>query len=374
MPEDIIKARIVFEGGSAGDVKATEGTKNAPSSGGGFMGVGKSVATIAAGVTAGLATLTVIKKLWEKLVATSPRLQATLTILGRAVDLFLRPIADTLALFIRPLAIFLLKAGMRVFQWWQSNFSAGVKGTEIPRKPLEGAVARGNAPGATAGQTFAGVGAVIGGGIIGAADIINEFIKSIFMGFKTFGVDAVGDYAESASGRLREFIDGFVSYISKSFNDIGQFITTKITQPFSDFISMIGNWVKTNLVDPFINLMTVVGSWIMDKLVNPIVYFITNIADKVKDFFSFRWIPKSIRSFMGFQTGGYVPETGMYQLHQGEMVVPSHMAQGANNYSPSITINNPVINSNMDVRKIADQIAYYVNQSLRRRTTYGVMN
>ena len=57
-----------------------------------------------------------------------------------------------------------------------------------------------------------------------------------------------------------------------------------------------------------------------------------------------------------FQTGGIVPRTGPYLLHQGETVVPT--GQTNNNISPNITI-NANISSDYDVRRLAEELKRY---------------
>jgi len=62
-----------------------------------------------------------------------------------------------------------------------------------------------------------------------------------------------------------------------------------------------------------------------------------------------------------YQHGGYVPETGIYRLHKGERVVPTHSVN--NNSTKNINIQmSPIINSGIDssvlVRKLIRELAY----------------
>jgi len=80
---------------------------------------------------------------------------------------------------------------------------------------------------------------------------------------------------------------------------------------------------------------------------------------KVKDF---------IRQIRGYADGtDYVPETGLYKLHQGEAVIP----KGENGGSAGVTINinNPVVQNPADISKLANALENVVRANLVDKQT-----
>ena len=135
MPEEIVTARIVFDkGGLAGLGQAGAiptaggagggGLGGLPFSGGtkggaglaGAAGLGAVAGAVAAGVMMIASTL---KKLLGAVTKASPRLQASMTILKKAFEMLLRPIGDILSMFVRPMAIALLKFAIPLYKKWR---------------------------------------------------------------------------------------------------------------------------------------------------------------------------------------------------------------------------------------------------------------
>jgi hypothetical protein len=75
------------------------------------------------------------------------------------------------------------------------------------------------------------------------------------------------------------------------------------------------------------------------------------------------YLPKYAGDVGQKQGGGYIPRTGPYLLHAGEMVVPRHEA---NNYAQS----NTFYISGGNAREIADEVSRLLSQ--RSRSPYMV--
>lgn len=130
-------------------------------------------------------------------------------------------------------------------------------------------------------------------------------------------------------------------------------------------------------------LLLFIGWWALIPIaVGAAVYFVIKHWTKVKSWFSnfwtwiknlfkkiwdlgkkvFEFSPLGIAINLGkkvlgsFQTGGVVPQTGPYMLHQGETVVPT--GQQGFNASPTININASIA-SDYDVRRLAEELKRY---------------
>ncbi|MEM1558187.1 MAG: phage tail tape measure protein [Thermoproteota archaeon] len=129
----------------------------------------------------------------------------------------------------------------------------------------------------------------------------------------------IRDVTDSVVGFLKNMIGGFADWLKGVFD-------------------MIGGWIK-GLQEWWGNL--------------------------TKSFTTPTATPTPRRGYMGIevpekQTGGYIPETGLYWLHAGEYVVP------AGESSQNITVNvNITPSPGMDVRALAEEAARRVEQRLR---------
>jgi len=142
MPEDTIKARIVFDDASFRKATSAFGIKGegkgAPGTGGGFAEAfarttfaqdfpiwGDILAGLGGLVLAVRALVDVVKWGFGKLVEASPHLQATMSLIAKIINITLRPIADTVSMFLRPLAIAWLRVVLPVYKAWRTWFGEG---------------------------------------------------------------------------------------------------------------------------------------------------------------------------------------------------------------------------------------------------------
>lgn len=176
--EPIVKARIVF------DTKGLSGS----------MGKGVGVGGIAAGVAGGQAIFTGIKKGIDALVRASPMLQASLTIFSKSMELLLRPIGDTIGMWLRPFLIKFLQFGMTFYKDYASGgFWYAFK------EAIAGIFKGGGESGASTGETISDVTKVGGTIVIGAALLGGIFAGGFFKGLAGFlGVGTT----EAAGGGL----------------------------------------------------------------------------------------------------------------------------------------------------------------------------
>lgn len=81
------------------------------------------------------------------------------------------------------------------------------------------------------------------------------------------------------------------------------------------------------------------------------------------------------KSYLGYAQGtDYVPQTGIYRLHEGEKVIP----KGENNtnnqsvvFNNTFTINNPTMRSDSDVKQLAMQISSLWRDDMVRKAGLG---
>ena len=175
MVEPTIKAKLILDtsGGLAGSASKTSG------------GLTGSVSTglIAKGVGTALVTLGAIKKFLGKLVDSSPRLQASLSILNRTFTLLLRPIGDIIALFLKPFAIGMLKHVIPYYKGLMEKLKkpeAQIGGAV----GLAGGAVAGGAAGGKIGSVFGPAGAAIGAGVGAVAGAIAGGLLGIDIGAK----------------------------------------------------------------------------------------------------------------------------------------------------------------------------------------------
>ena len=162
---------------------------------------------------------------------------------------------------------------------------------------------------------------------------------------KLFGVtlaEGVRLGVEKAIGWLKYFWGGLLIGI-KRFGDFFK----RIKDGFAKFVADIRAWV--------IYLVDEIKRWFKKlediPIIGGIIGFGKKVASGVSNIFG--------KIFGGRQAGGYIPQTGLYNLHAGEYVQSS-----GNNitFAPTITI-NASLSQPMDIRRIADELeGYWANK------------
>ncbi len=315
MPEDVIKARIIFDtGGLAGGTGRVGGAPAAATGGGLAAAGGPSVVKIAKGVALGNILTKGITTLTQKLVAASPRLQNSLNILNKSLMMFLRPIADTIGLVLRPFAFAMLKWAIAFYKWWLSGPGKNIRtALETPKEErdfVENATVlalttaiialtvamatRALAPGLGAG------GAVKAGLAVAALPIAFEGAKTLhalltrviqsfhdFI-FDTFGIDlrkVVADAFLFLTMDLPLIVKNLGPIFDQLWFDVKTFVVDEVTTPIMDAWTELKDSVMDNFITPVTDAWNDLKKHVDEKFITPV----KNAWTKFKD-----WIDTSI--------------------------------------------------------------------------------
>jgi len=304
----------------------------------------------------------------------SPYLKGILKIFGRAFMIFFRPFGDFLATLLRPLAILMMKMAV-AFLKWTRPISTKVRESvaEVPQIKRTGMILPDIGVGLAnwalkVGAAFGTVIVEIGKSAFNLGTKIGEWLLKYviipageWLGTKLFGI---WSWTKDFSKWLWEKItsiwswgDNFPGWIwSKITNiwrwgyDFGYWIWGKITKIWSWGYNF-GSWLWGRITSIW-SWHYNIGSWLWNKITNALGHF----------------------SFGGFSSRGYatgtpfVPETGLYQLHRGEEVIPR--TKVTQNKS---TILNPTFNFNgnvtpeMDMDEIARRTSRVIEMELKQK-------
>ena len=338
MAEEIIKARIVFDTSGLGSIGKIAGASGGGNSGsiGGFAVGGAVGGAVAAGVQM---LVSVAKKTFDLIKKSSPALQATFDIFSKGVMLMLRPIADIMNMWLRPMAMSFLKYAIKFYKEWK-DFFTGIFGkkTEKPSDQTTSQVtedARNQADDiaeqmgltGTAGEMFVNTLKVLEGAwniliavLEGAAAFVILFAKAgMWLADKALTplmplinalVDvfvAFSEWIRSVADALLQFALGKISFdelIAKLGEALLTFLTdfsniaVRFVEEYKQMFLDVLNWVTEmgtklwngikSLWNDGVNLVkNVVGSlvsWVSDKFTN-LVQFIGDALSSVRDFF-----------------------------------------------------------------------------------------
>ena len=433
MPEDIIKGKIIFEGG--GGLGGVAGA--IPSSGGGGAqgevagGLVGSAAGVMGMQKAGLKKIGMIGAavmgIWQTLKQmkeASPKLQATLKIFHKALMLTLRPIGDVISMILRPFALWWLRIAVKFYKWLQ--------GVEVAPTITEAmAEAKANPKTITDPmgvkedyEIYGPTGTQPSDNWVPAPKIdwskvfLPEFIENFNQGamniaiawdeMKTLAIEKLdvmktklqetilntdwwGEKWDNIKTKATETILSG-DWWGEKWDDIkgsavGKFLKLdwwdekfKSIKTKAKETIFSGEWWKANFEKwkTWATETIFSGEWWKDKWDLIKTWASDTLFSKSwwDDKFStlrgwwgdfINWLSK--KTGIGYQTGGYISETGMYQLHQGETVIPAHMQGMTNNFTPNITINANIA-SGMDLQALADQLSGIMMDNLSRRNSY----
>jgi hypothetical protein len=231
------------------------------------------------------------------LAKTSPYLAAQLDILKKGFSLVLRPFGDMLGMLFRPLAIFMLRTGVKFYKWWldkgrvlleklvkrmtefggslkEAYKKGGVLGVakEVGGKALGGAIAVGKKLLEWAGiakdylvknlpamaKTLTEWGALLSAWIIAKIPVV---IDTLFEWVNTF--------VEWITAKIPTILDWLLENLKTSiafFADFGEVVLAKLLENLPKFIQ--------NLIDAFV----AIGNWIVANIPNMVAILFTAIS------------------------------------------------------------------------------------------------
>jgi hypothetical protein len=353
----------------------------------------------------------------------SPYLKGVLSIFGRAFMIFFRPFGDFLATLLRPLAIWLMKMAVAFLKWTRGS-SAGKAGVAAGTGAGAGALV-----GGAIGSVVPGIGTAIGAGVgagIGAlvglltqldwgaiGDSISLFIKGLKETLVYFIKDPVG-FLIDLGGDLKVSMGIFKDRISDAWNTFINWLGTALPnfagwlgeqmgkglRMIVDFILAFGPWLWNALTTTFfktLEILTAIGKWIWDTIIafmkdplgtlsgmgkwiwDTITGTLSNIWDSLSGIGSWIWnmITSSLSNFIGGVGKGYrgyatgtpfVPETGLYQLHRGEQVIPRGQASNRSLiFKPTFEITGSGVSQNIDMDAIVRRAGRITEMELKKR-------
>jgi len=366
-----------------------------------------------------------VAKILGTLAKASPALKQQLIIMGKGISVFLRPIGDIMAKFLRPMAVWVMK----VAQKWYALFGTG-SGEKESKSYVEDEIKQLKVDKAAAEQR---------GDIEGAAKIQSDIeAKEAQLKPSRFGdgeaktmpefMEAVGQIPNQIAEAWPAFIEGikekwgaFKTWISENIGPIWDSVTEKWgafktwisekLEPIWD--SVIENWAtfKTWIDDTFStgwtdlkSTLSDFGTWIKDTFSKGWTDFKSSLSDFntwIKDTFSNIWdtllqkmksmwsgVKKLIDKIQFWKrkddeddeisnsaVGGAIRETGLYNLHAGERVMTAGDVSRTDNSSSNTSFNTTIniqasVNNDFDIQDLAAKLAELQEVQLRRRVSY----
>lgn len=364
----------------------------------------------------------VASSIFKKLVEASPHLQATMTVLNKTVEVTLRPIADTISMFLRPFLISWLRIVLPIYRSWKAWMDEG--------GGLQARVTLGEGW----EQIKEGIFEIDFEKIFSGFETVWEGVKQLFGSFgeEVLGSQLDGFYAwwEKAQKKfetsgvfdtlwaiLKEGFWESVEYLMKQFgliderqeiDDFGQALKaivgdsvyealTDIWEAFGEYLENLGDVWWLGPLAPFGAAMITLWERAVPSMIDTLITELKNkwgqwsystfgtgdpriwnrpmtgseqeaVSEYYAELREARNSNGSLKSMLGMASGGVMPGDGWRYLHQGETVIPKHDTRSMN-FNPNITVNANVT-SNMDIQQLADQIANLTYDGLRRRVSY----
>lgn len=228
------------------------GAGSMASGGGGGKSLASELGRTATEVAVGVGLLKGIESGINRIVKSSPALQASMKLIDTSLDVLLRPIAEVINFFIRPLAIAMLRFAIPFYIGFKKNIQ------ELPGKigaaiggllglgagSVAGGVAGAKVGGAIGTALGPGVGTAAGAAVgFGAGAILAPILGALGAGLGAAIGKFVGDLGKGLEGVITWFqsidwekaFEDFTTAVSDAINTAVTFITVDLPQAFSDF-------------------------------------------------------------------------------------------------------------------------------------------
>jgi len=304
MPEDIVKAKIVFDtSGVAGPMGKMAGgnqqtNKITGELGKQSVGIGK----IAAGVAVGNLLVAGIKKGIDRLVAASPQLQATMKIFGKTLTLLLRPVGDLLSMVLRPFALAMLRWAIPFYKWARQY----LKPASEVLKPTTG-ITPPIGIGPLDLETLVEIFRTLGESIKGIFSDIPENISEWWESFKEKASsvwESIKESFVSAWESISEISSEIWGGMVRWFDEQG----AMIKKYYSEWGIAIKKWyndTKETIVEKYAEWKSVIVTWYSDMKTSLKTFFVDTIPSFVRDMIAkVKELWANFKGWMGGGSGG----------------------------------------------------------------------
>jgi hypothetical protein len=184
---------------------------------------------------------------------------------------------------------------------------------------------------------------------------------------------AIGALIVAFWSEIKDFFINAAAVVAKVFTSIGSgimYVWNNILLPAWNFLASSIGYIWTGILQPAWNFLANVGQWIWEQILKPAFSFLSNVGQWIWDMISapFRWLADKIGSIGGwFGFGGKKNVNDVILRPNGQIIEtspsdtifatknPGKFASGGNNIS--ISINNPIVRDNNDIKEIANQIS-----------------
>jgi len=244
------------------------------------------------------------------------------------------------------------------------------------------------------GNMFGKVGEVLGESGEKIWDIMTNKGMSFWEKLKAIGIETwntIKEIAKIVFGTIRSIWEkDIIPFIMTTYKEVKDWIInlwdTKIWPKIENIYDQILAWYKANLEPLFNDLKVIVST--MASILRPLVSLYKNFergVTGISQMLSFQrstwgFFMKGLKSYIpGLQYGtSAVPQTGLYMLHKGEIVIPpekiptvsSISNKVTNQYTKPININN-VFNISGEISSIFPRIRTIIDESLKESQMRG---
>lgn len=225
----------------------------------------------------------------------------------------------------------------------------------------------------------------------GATGLLKEAFTNLWTDIKNFGT-TIKDFGVWAWDNVLFPAFNFLKDVGKwiwdkilypAFNflkDVGKWIWDKIIQPAFNFLKDVGLWIWDNILSPAFSFLDEVGSWIWNDILKPAFEWLSDVGTKIWNILkpSFEWLKDKIKS-VNISSGGkdlvkniindgvITPSGDIIKTDPRDyLIATKNPSSLVNNGSNIITINNPVIREDNDIKKLTEEISKLLGKKLWR--------